>query len=69
MKNKGYSVNKEYFKTYKEILDVNGVTVGYVLIGEQVQGNGGFVNIVDNMTKSVTMIALGLVISILLFMF
>ena len=69
LKDKGYSVNKAYFKTYKEILDVNGVTVGYVLIGEQVQGNGGFVNIVDNMTKSVTMIALGLVISILLFMF
>ncbi len=69
LKNQGYTVNKEYFKTYKEILDVNGVTVGYVLIGEQVQGNGGFVNIVDNMTKSVTMIALGLVISILLFMF
>ena len=69
LKNQGYTVNKEYFKTYKEILDVNGVTVGYVLIGEQVQGNGGFVNIVDNMTKSVTMIALCLVISILLFMF
>ena len=69
LKDKGYSVNKAYFKTYKEILDVNGVTIGYVLIGEQVQGNGGFVNIVDNMTKSVTMIALGLVISILLFMF
>ena len=69
LKDKGYIVNKEYFKTYKEILDVNGVTIGYALIGEQVQGNGGFVNIVDNMTKSVTMIALGLVISILLFMF
>ena len=63
------NLNKEYFKTYKEILDVNGVTIGYALIGEQVQGNGGFVNIVDKMTKSVTMIALGLVISILLFMF
>jgi hypothetical protein len=69
LKDKGYSVNKEYFKTYREILDVNGVTIGYVLIGEHVQGNGGFVNIVDKMTKSVTMIALGLVISILLFMF
>ena len=69
LKDKGYSVNKAYFKTYKEILDVNGVTIGCVLIGEQVQGNGGFVNIVDKMTKSVTMIALGLVISILLFMF
>ena len=69
LKDKGYLVNKEYFKTYKEILDVNGVTIGYTLIGEKVQGNGGFVNIVDKMTKSVTMIALGLVISILLFMF
>ena len=69
LKDKGYLVNKAYFKTYKEILDVNGVTIGYALIGEQVQGNGGFVNIVDKMTKSVTMIALGLVISILLFMF
>ena len=69
LKDKGYIVNKEYFKTYKEILDVNGVTIGYALIGEQVQGNGGFINIVDKMTKSVTMIALGLVISILLFMF
>jgi hypothetical protein len=69
LKDKGYLVNKQYFKTYKEILDVNGVNVGYALIGEQVQGNAGFVNIVDKMTKSVTMIALGLVISILLFMF
>ena len=69
LKDQGYIVNKEYFKTYKEILDINGVTVGYVLIGEQVQENGGFVNIVDKMTKSVTMVALGLVISILLFMF
>lgn len=69
LKDKGYIVNKEYFKTYKEVLDVNGVTIGYSLIGEKVQGNGGFVNIVDKMTKSVTMIALGLVISILLFMF
>lgn len=69
LKDKGYVVNKEYFKTYKEMVDVNGVTVGYLLVGERVKGNDGFVNIVDNMTKSVTMIALGLVISILLFMF
>ena len=69
MRNSGYLVNKEYFKTYKEVVDINGVTVGYIILGEKVQGSNGFVNIVDNMTKSVTMIALGLVISILLFMF
>ncbi len=69
LRNSGYLVNKEYFKTYKEVVDINGVTVGYIILGEKVQGSNGFVNIVDNMTKSVTMIALGLVISILLFMF
>ena len=69
LKNSGYVVNKQFFKTYKEVVDINGVTVGYLLVGEKVEGTGGFVNIVDNMTKSVTMIALGLVISILLFMF
>ena len=69
LKAKGYIVNKEYFKTYNEMVDVNGVTIGYILVGEKVKDNDGFVNIVDNMTKSVTMIALGLVISILLFMF
>ena len=69
LKNSGYVVNKEYFKTYKEMVDVNGVTIGYLLVGEKVKGNDGFVSIVDKMTKSVTMIALCLVISILLFMF
>lgn len=68
-KHTGYSVNELYFKTYKEISDINGVIVGYVILGEKVQGSGAFVNIVDNMTKTVTTVALGLVISILLFMF
>uniref|UniRef100_UPI0040483392 hypothetical protein n=1 Tax=Aliarcobacter sp. TaxID=2321116 RepID=UPI0040483392 len=68
-KHTGYSVNELYFKTYKEISDINGVIVGYIILGEKVQGSGAFVNIVDNMTKTVTTVALGLVISILLFMF
>lgn len=69
LKDKGYLVNKDYFKTYKEMVDVNGVTIGYIIVGEKVKDKDGFVTIVDKMTKSVTMIALGLVISILLFMF
>ena len=68
-KNNGYLVNDVYFKTYKEVVDVNGVTIGYIIMAEKVQGSNGFVNIVDNMTKSVTLVSLGLVISILLFMF
>lgn len=69
LKNNGYLVNDVYFKTYKEVVDVNGVTIGYIIMAEKVQGSNGFVNIVDNMTKSVTLVSLGLVISILLFMF
>ena len=69
LKNNGYLVNDVYFKTYKEVIDVNGVTIGYIIMAEKVQGSNGFVNIVDNMTKSVTLVSLGLVISILLFMF
>ena len=68
-KDVGYLVNESYFKTYKTISDVNGASIGYVVLGEKVEGSGAFVNIVDNMTKTVTTVALGLVISILLFMF
>ena len=56
-------------KVDKEVVDVNGVTIGYIIMAEKVQGSNGFVNIVDDMTKSVTLVSLGLVISILLFMF
>ena len=37
LKNNGYVVNQDFFKTYKEIVDINGVTVGYVLVGEKVE--------------------------------
>lgn len=69
MKDHGYQVNQSYFKTYKEIFDINGAFIGYIIVGEKVEGSSGFVNIVNNLTKEVTLIALGLVMSILLFMF
>ncbi len=65
----GYYLDKVYFKTYDKISDINGNIVGYVVLGEVVEGSGAFVNIVNDMTKTVTTVALGLVISILLFMF
>lgn len=68
-KKEGYRVNKDFFRTYKEILDINGANIGYIIVGEKVEGEGAFVKIVDEMTKSVSMISLGLVIAILLFMF
>lgn len=65
----GYSVDDTYFRAAQKVADMEGNIIGMILIGEPVEGSGAFVNIVDNMTKTVTTVALGLVISILLFMF
>lgn len=65
----GYSVDSKYFRTSQKVSDINGNIIGVIVIGETVTDTGAFVNIVDNMTKTVTTVALGLVISILLFMF
>lgn len=58
-----------YYRTYKTVSDVNGVDIGIIVMGELIDKENGFVNLTDNMTKTVTMVALGLVISIILFMF
>ena len=65
----GYSVDDTYFRAVQKVSDIEGNIIGLVIIGEPIEGSGAFVNIVDNMTKTVTTVALGLVISILLFMF
>jgi hypothetical protein len=69
LKKVGYIVDDLYYKTYAKASDINGVDIGLFIIGENIEGSGAFVNVVDNMTKQVTTVALGLVISILLFMF
>lgn len=65
----GYSVDEIYFRTALNVSDIDGNIIGTVVLGETVDGTGAFVNIVEKMTKSVTTVALGLIISILLFMF
>lgn len=65
----GYGADDIYFRTYKKATDINGADVGLYVIGEGVEKNNGFVNIAESMVNSVTSAALGLVISILLFMF
>lgn len=65
----GYDVDDTYFRSVQKVSDINGNIIGVVVLGETVEGTGAFVNIVDKMTKTVTTVALGLVISILLFMF
>ncbi len=68
MRNK-YHIDKKFFTTYEEVTDLNGRIIGLVLIGEDSNNASSFVKITQNMINSVTTVALGLVISLILFMF
>ncbi|MFA6788128.1 MAG: hypothetical protein WC149_00580 [Arcobacteraceae bacterium] len=68
LKNK-YAIDQGYFKILKKVTDINGTDIGLIIVGESTEVSGGFVNIADNMTNTVTTVALGLVISIILFLF
>lgn len=65
----GYGADDVFFRTFKKTTDINGAEIGLYVIGESIEKNKGFVNIADSMIKSVISVSLGLVISILLFMF
>ena len=65
----GYGTDDVFFRTYKKATDINGADIGLYVIGEGIEKNNGFVNIAEEMVNSVTSVSLGLVISILLFMF
>lgn len=64
-----YSVNDRYYSTIDEAVDIDGKAVGLFIIGESIQSANSFVNISKNLISSVTTVALGLVISLILFMF
>ncbi len=69
MLSSGYYVDDQFYRTVQKVSDINGNVIGVIVLGQTVANSGAFVNIVDKMTKTVTTVALGLVISILLFMF
>ncbi len=69
MLQENYIIDGIYYRTYQTVTDINGADIGMIMIGELIDREDGFVNLADNMTKTVTTVALGLVISIMLFMF
>lgn len=69
MKQLKYALDGNYFRVVKKITDINGVDIGLMVSGESIDVSGGFVNIAGDMTNTVTAVALGLVISIILFLF
>ena len=64
-----YNNNPSFYTTYDETIDLNGREVGLFFIGESSDNASSFVQITKNMINSVTTVALGLVISLILFMF
>lgn len=64
-----YEANKEFYTTYDETIDLNGREIGLFFIGESSIGGSSFVQITKNMINTITTVALGLVISLILFIF
>ncbi len=66
---KKYINNKNFYTTNDATIDLNGREIGLYVIGESTSNANSFVQITKNMINSVTTVALGLVISLILFMF
>ena len=64
-----YFNDAQFYTTYNEAIDLNGREIGLFFIGESSKNANSFVQITKNMINSVTTVALGLVISLILFMF
>ena len=64
-----YHVDKSYYINSVEAIDIDGKRIGVFVMGEQGLEEDSFVKITQDLIKSVTTVALGLVISLILFMF
>lgn len=64
-----YAINKSFYTTYDEAMDLNGRQIGLFFIGESSKNSSSFVKITENMINQITTVALGLVISLILFIF
>ena len=65
----GYAKDSEYFFVTKPIYDYEGNDIGIVIIGEHTSEKNSFVNLIKNLVNSVTLVALGLIVSMILFLF
>ena len=69
LENKKYIDGDAFFTTYDEAIDINGKRIGLFIIGESAEQTDSFVHITQSLISSITTVALGLVISLILFMF
>ncbi len=65
----GYIKNMNYFFVYEKLYDHNGQDLGVMVIGKKIVEKNSFVNLIKNLVNSVTIVAIGLIISMILFLF
>ncbi len=65
----GYAKDNAYFFVTKPIYDYAGNNIGIVVVGEHTSEKNSFVNLIKNLINSVTLVALGLIVSMILFLF
>jgi len=68
LKKRGYIKDKDYFYSSIDIFDIDGNEIGLILIGEKIDDDS-LVKLVKNLVNNVTMVALGLIVSMILFLF
>jgi len=65
----GFIKDGRYFYVYEKVYDIDGDFAGVSVVAEEIKNENSFVNLVKNLVNSVTMVALGLIVSMLLFLF
>ncbi len=65
----GYIKDKNYFYVIQTVFDIDGDEIGIAVIAEDMSADNSFVNLVKNLVNSVTTVALGLIVSMVLFLF
>ncbi len=68
-KKDGYIKNINYFFVSERLFDHNGQDLGIMVVGKKIVEKNSFVNLIKNLVNSVTIVALGLIISMILFLF
>jgi len=65
----GYAKDDAFFYVNQKIYDSVGNPMGVVVIGAHTSEKNSFVNLIKNLVNSVTIVALGLIVSMILFLF
>ncbi len=65
----GYIKDLNYFFVAKKAYGYDGQEIGLMIIGEKISEKNSFVNLIKNLVNSVTIVALGLIVSMILFLF